>query len=569
MKSKEIKNYPQFDQSLEDQHNQEHIHWNRRQFLGTGGMLSLGSVMLGGLPASPLLSPELLASFAGSNQNRILVLIKMFGGNDGLNMVIPHSEAVGNEFYRKTLRPNISLKHGTHYDDSMLLSGFGTPDWALPSQLSGFMPLWKEGKMNIIQNVGYPNQDYSHFTSDRYWSTASDSIDDKTNNSGWMGRFLEKDYPAMEDTPTSVPPAMRIGYYNDYLFLSPQARQTELVFYDANQFYQFAQRGALHSTDGLGNCEIGDEKNFLRQLTNNSLRYSEKIYQAYNKSKQYSTPPANQGYNNIANDLGIVSRLIRGGLGTRVYLVAMGGFDTHESQMNIHPRLMLELNNAVTWFLDDLKKDNAQTDVAVMTYSEFGRTIRENGSQGTDHGNLSTMFMFGEKLSGGFHGNPMVLDDAGLSTGGTLLFFEDAKQKATDFRSVFGSTLQQWMCVDDELVDFSMGSNYKRLALFDVEACSGIQNKGSNNNAVLLGHNPDLYNPSQIVIKFSQLVGSETELYIKSINGKTIAKLHDKYTPAGSYNIIFDPLQWKVPRGEYIYQLNSGGKIYARKFNIF
>ena len=128
----------------------------------------------------------------------------------------------------------------------------------------------------------------------------------------------------------SVPPAIRIGSYNDYLFLSPQARQTELVFYDANQFYQFAQRGALHSTDGLGNCEIGDEKNFLRQLTNNSLRYSEKIYQAYNKSKQYSTPPANQGYNNIANDLGIVSRLIRGGLGTRVYLVAMGGFDTHE-----------------------------------------------------------------------------------------------------------------------------------------------------------------------------------------------------------------------------------------------
>ncbi|HRH99733.1 MAG TPA: DUF1501 domain-containing protein [Saprospiraceae bacterium] len=556
-----------YDERLGFEHNQEHELWNRRQFLTTGSILGLGTMLLSGLPVSPIISRQTLSAANMANDN-ILVLIRMFGGNDGLNMVVPYSESVGGDFYRKNLRPDISLKYGADYNDNHLLTGFGDTDWALPSQMNSIMPLWKEGKMNIIHNVGYPNQDYSHFTSDRNWATASTSDADPTAKSGIMGRYLNYDLPSLDQTSPSVPPALRIGYSNQAIFTSPKQKQLELVFYNADQFYQFAQRGAFHDTSNLGDCAKDQEVAFLRQLTNNSLRYSEKIYQVYNKTKASLTPPNNQGYNNIARELGIVSRLIRGRLGTRIYMLDMNGFDTHENQRNIHPRLMQELAEAVSYFFNDLKTENAESNVTVMTYSEFGRTIRENGSDGTDHGNLSPILMFGDQVKGGFFGQHIVLDDPGLINGSTLVFYEDAKQKPTDFRSVFASVLQNYMCVNEEATDYVLGNNYKRLDLFKSSSCNSIENIGTNPYTVLLGHNPDSLNPLNINIKFSQISGSDVELYIKALDGRVLAKLHDQYTPKGSYTVVIDPVKWNLTKGEYIYQVNSGGKTYSRKFNI-
>lgn len=540
-------------------HDEEHQIWNRRQFLLTSGIASLGSVMLGGLPVSTVYGNTLSGMLPAEGEN-ILVLIKMFGGNDGLNMIVPASSNSGVDEYLK-LRPTIGLKKGTDYNDNHILSGYGNSDFALPQTMESVMPLWKEGKMNVIHNVGYPDQDYSHFNSINFWSTAADDDLDKRVQSGIMGRFLDQDFPSFSETPPIVPPALRIGYSTDKIFTAPGNQQMELVFNDPNEFYRLANFGKLYETDGFGDCPQGQERSYLRALTNNTLRYSTSVTNAYNRAANKISFPTGT-YSRLAEQLAIISRLIKGRLGTRIFLVNIDGFDTHSNQKDFHLRLLGDIAKSVKAFYDDLKIDSAQSNVTVMTYSEFGRTIKENGSVGTDHGNLSPLMMFGDGVNPGFHGKPMNLYDNILKTS-TIVYYET--QQSTDYRSVFQSVLKDWMCLDGELTEYTMGKNYTSLNLFK-NPCSGSLN--SNNNAVLVGHNPNTQNPKVIDIKFSNLQSGEVEIKIKSVNGKTLVNLYSRYVVKGSYTVPLDPVKWRLNPGEYIYELSSAGKKYMRRFLI-
>lgn len=539
---------------------EEHILWNRRQFLMTGGMAGLGTLMLSGLPVSTLMSAGLPAVNAPGDEN-ILVLIKMFGGNDGLNMVFPHIDSAGNALY-KSMRPTIANVFGTDYTDTTILSGLGQATHAMPGVMSSLMPMWNEGKMAVIHNVGYPNQNYSHFSSIDIWSSAADDIYDKRLNSGIMGRYLDQEFPAFSETPPTVPPALRIGYSTDLIFTAPGNQQMELVFNDPNEFYRLAQYGKLYPTDGFGNCPQGEERSFLRQLTNNSLRYSNSVTTAYGKASNKVSYPRNTS-SRIADQLAIVSRLIKGRLGTRVYLVNIDGFDTHSNQKAAHLRLVGDLSNSIKAFYDDLKADGASSNVNILTYSEFGRTIKENGSQGTDHGNLSPIMMFGDGVKGGFYGDPIDLSDKSLQGNGTVVYYET--QKSVDFRNVFSTVLKDWMCLDAELVDYSMGERFNGMNMFN-NPCG--QDKGSNFNSILLGHNPNDSDSRILDIKFSTQAAGDVQIFVKSLKGNTLAVLFDKFAAKGSYTINFDPVKWKIPPGEYIYQINAGGKTFMRRINV-
>ena len=175
------------------------------------------------------------------------------------------------------------------------------------------------------------------------------------------------------------------------------------------------------------------------------------------------------------------------------------------------------------------------------------------------------MMLFGDAVKGGFTGNPMNLNDATLKAGDTRVYFEN--QSSIDFRSMYSSVMEQYLCLDTELVNYSLGKSYPRLNLFD-NPCNG-KSYGSNFNTLLLGHNPNEFNNKIIEVKFSQLQSNEVKLQIKSINGKTLAVLHEGFTTKGSYAIPFDPVKYKIPPGEYIYQLDSAGKTLSRRFNIF
>ncbi|MBK6572087.1 MAG: DUF1501 domain-containing protein [Saprospiraceae bacterium] len=561
MSQDKLKNAPSaFTSDLGMAHNEEHILWNRRQFLMTGGLAGLGTMLLGGLPVSPLMAGGLSAAMTPGDEN-ILVMIKMFGGNDGLNMIVPYSTSAGKDEYLK-LRPTIGLKYGTDYNDKHLLGGFGETQFALPSTMAGLMPLWNEGKMAVLHNVGYPDQNYSHFTSIELWSTAADDTHDKRINSGIMGRYLDQDFPSFSETPPTVPPALRIGYSTDRIFTSPGNQQMELVFNDPNEFYRLAAFGKLYETEGFGECPQGEERAFLRQLTNNSLRYSQTVTTAYNKTSNKVAYPKNTT-SRLAEQLAIIARLIKGRLGTRIFLVNIDGFDTHTVQKDYHMRLLGDVANSVKAFYDDLKVDSAQSNVTTMTYSEFGRTIRENGSMGTDHGNLSPLMMFGDGVKGGFKGSPIDLNDKVLKNGDTVVYYET--QKATDYRHMFSTVLKDWLCLDGELVDYTMGQPYPNMDLFNAPCGAS---KGSNFNTILLGHNPNETDVRLTDIKFSIQIPSEVKVYVKSLNGKTLAKLFDNFAPKGSYTIPFDPLKWKIPPGEYVYQLNAAGKSFLRRFVI-
>ncbi|NOT38442.1 MAG: DUF1501 domain-containing protein [Saprospiraceae bacterium] len=554
-----MKNQNNIDKNITCSHDEEHQIWNRRQFLMTSGIASFGSVMLGGLPVSNVYGNS-LSNMLPAEGDSILVLIKMFGGNDGLNMIVPTGSAAGVDEYLK-LRPTIGLRKGTDFNDNHILSGYGNSDYALPQTMESIMPLWKEGKMNVIHNVGYPNQDYSHFNSINFWSTAADNDVDKRVQSGIMGRFLDQDFPSFSETPPTVPPALRIGYSTDKIFTGPGNQQMELVFNDPAEFFRLANFGKLYETDGFGDCPQGQERSFLRGLTNNTLRYSTSVTSAYGKSANKVAYPTGT-FSRLAEQLAIVSRLIKGRLGTRIFLVNIDGFDTHSNQKDFHLRLLGDIAKSVKAFYDDLKVDSAQSNVSVMTYSEFGRTIKENGSVGTDHGNLSPLMMFGDGVNPGFHGKPINLYDKTLLSS-TIVYYET--QTSTDYRSVFQSVLKDWLCLNGELTEYTMGKNYSPLNLFK-NSCTGSFN--SNNNAVLVGHNPNSDNPKIVDIKFSNFQSGEVEIKIKSVNGKTLVNLYDKYVIKGSYTVPLDPVKWRLNPGEYIYELNSAGKKYLRRFII-
>ena len=305
-----------------------------------------------------------------------------------------------------------------------------------------------------MHNVGYPRQNFSHFVSIKLWSSAGDHIYDPRHKSGWMGRKLIQDFPSLVEAPPTVPPAIRIGFATDHMFLAPGNQSMELVFNNPGEFHQLAQEGKLYPTDTLGDCPSGVERSFLRSITNNSQYYSDNVTRAYNSSQTKVTYPTGTT-NNLAGQLSIVARLIKGNLGTKVYMVYINGWDTHANQRNTHRNLTGHVANSVAAFYNDLKADDASKNVTIMTFSEFGRTIRENGSAGTDHGNQSPLMIFGDPVKGGFTGTPINLHDGTLDNGGARIYFEN--QPSIDYRSVYQTVLEDFLCLDPELTEYTMG----------------------------------------------------------------------------------------------------------------
>lgn len=548
--------------SLDDQqaHQKDHQAWSRRQFLLTGGLASLGAVTLGGMPVRSVMPNAFISAMSQCQEDRTLVLLRLFGGNDGLNTVIPHTDAVGRDKYME-FRPGLGRSMNDGYDANTVLNGYGTPDFALPTVMQDIMPLWNEGKMAVIHNVGYPKQNFSHFTSSNLWATGADDSADQRYSSGWMGRELNQTYPSFTETPPSVPPALQIGFTNNLLFKNENGVSMELVFRNPDEFYRLAQEGRLYSTSGLGSCPRDSERFFLRQMANNSFRYSETVAGAYNRSENRVSYPQNTN-SNLSGQLSIVSRLIKGQLGTKVYMVYINGFDTHALQSETHNGLLMNVAQSVKAFFDDLKADGYEKDVALMTFSEFGRTVVENGSQGTDHGNMSPLFVIGDGVQGGFYGTPMDLDDDDIPLR-KRVYFEN--QPSIDYRSVYQSVFQDWMGVDPNAVRYILGDEYAGIDQLFKDPCS--PSIGSNGVAMLLGHRPaDMPNQFEIAYALSQ--PGNVRLQIFDGTGQRMGTLFRGYRDRGTYTFSFDPSKYNIKEGLYTYRLDASGRSYSRKIII-
>lgn len=545
-------------------HKRDHFIRSRRHFLMTGGLAAAGSLLLGRTPVSAAGVSRLTEGLTEADSDRILVFVNLFGGNDGLNMVIPHSEAAGRGVY-ENLRPTLKQMHNTHYSDNTLLSGFGEVNYALPNTMQPLMDLWNGNSMSIVQNVGYPEQNFSHFLSTQLWQSGADNVFDDRYHSGVIGRQAEYEFPAFSSAPPIIPPAIQIGNVRNHIF---QGNDTGmgLVFSSPDKFYELASTGNLYPITGFTDCPQDDSLLYLREAANNANRYSQVIIDAYNNSGSSNVDfPAETTNNSRMNEqLAIISRLIRGNLGTKVYLANAQKYDTHSNQTGVHTGLLQDMATSLRAFYDDLTEDYRDK-VTIVVFSEFGRTIAENGSgnsAGTDHGSLAPVMLFGDGINGGFYGQPIDLVTEGKVLNGRVKY---ETQPATDFRSIYATLLQDWLCVPPLAVNYIMGANFPRIPDLIIEPCTASADFDA---VVLLGHHPSHTIPGEISIKYGLLQSGLIRLTIMNTAGQVLATPIHEERPAGSHTFSLLPSDYLLSSGEYMYRLEAFGKEYLQRLVI-
>jgi len=471
---KNIKNQ-RIGRRLEDgktAHTADHQQWSRRQFLSNTSMMAAGGMLFGSSPLLSWASPLIASLYDNPDNDRVLILVRLSGGNDGLNTIVPfsNSDAIAGSGYAgrlanyQTLRPTLKLTGG---NVKALTDIHNVQDFALPKLIkngieeTGLFDMWNAGNMSVIHSVGYPNQNRSHFSASDLWANGAvndTSAQDQRQYSGWMGRYFKETLPAFLTTPPTIPPAIQIGSSSNLIFRGVNGSPYDMVFSDLEAFDSVIQNGALYgNADFSEDCIAEMERVFVRQVADSTFRYAKSVKNAYEQS---TTPDGlYEGQNGLADQLKIVSRLIKGKLGTKIYMVTMGGFDTHAAQdtssnpNSNHKELLRKLSSAIQSTFTDLTNTGDNERVMMMTFSEFGRTVRENGGKGTDHGTLAPVMLFGgSALQGKKHyGTGICLDENKVDAYHSVQF-ED-QPGAIDFRTIYDKVLRDWLCADAQVTD--------------------------------------------------------------------------------------------------------------------
>ena len=408
-----------------------------------------GLVMLAAAPTIPtFLDQTVLALSAGLDGARtqkasgkdgtILVVVQMAGGNDGLNMVVPFGD---DAYYRA--RPTI----GVPKDKALKIDHY----IGLHPNLAPLKRLYDEGHMSVIQGVGYPNPNRSHFRSMDIWQ--SGQPDHEVPTSGWIGRYFDNACPGCDPhVGVSIGGAMPLAMQGDRVlplaFEKPDSYRYNGT--DKDEYMKLNKIGehkpsllvdpTTRPAQKMGKMakkvEItpASELDFLHRTAMDAQVSSDDILRmtrTYQTSGKYPQNEFGQGLKTVA-------AMIAGGLPTRVYYVSLGGFDTHAQQVNRHDQLMTQLGEGIAAFMDDLAKQKNRDRVLLMTFSEFGRRVAENANGGTDHGSASIMFALGSQVKQGLYGDQPSMTQ--LVDNGNLSF-------TTDFRSVYATVIDRWLGV--------------------------------------------------------------------------------------------------------------------------
>ncbi len=380
---------------------------------------------------------SLVSSQAGIPEDHTLVVIQLAGGNDGLNTIIPYGER---EYYIN--RPQIGIKEPGKGDSSALtipgVDGFG-----LHPNLTGLRNLLDEGQAAIIQGVGYPNPNRSHFTSTDIWHTGNHS----GQGYGWLGKYFDN---TCEGQPSAVS-SIAIG---NKAPLALHGKTQKAVNFETEELFKWAG-GSVNDDlkipyDEINRKEIREahdrdsQLDFLVRTSLDAQVSSERIRSAVSTRPLVSYPNGK-----LSQQLQLIGSMIRADLPTRVYYASLGGFDTHANQLNGHANLMRQLGDALNTFQKDLAKQGNTKKVLTMVFSEFGRRVKQNGSSGTDHGTAAPMFLIGDNVQNGLIGKHPSLTELDQ---GDLKF-------NTDFREVYSAVLEDFMGADPKAI---LGKKYKK-----------------------------------------------------------------------------------------------------------
>ncbi len=395
---------------------------SRRDFLKSSSLISLAPVVPGFLARTARAAKT-------EREGRVLVVIQLDGGNDGINTVVPFSDE-GYAKYRNSLR----------LPKERLLKAGGAV--GLHTSLREFGKLLEKGQLAIVQGVGYPNPSRSHFQSMATWHSAR--LDPKAHGGpGWLGGALDAVPRPRDGTPDSVlaglggpPPALR----GTRSVTSALAHLDDLVL-----------DGEAGPKKTLPMSTEGDDlKAFVRRALLDGYTTAERLKEAARVKNTASYPGSGLG-----QSLHLVSRLLKAGFGTRVYYAVQAGYDTHYAQLPVHAHLLEELSGALKAFLDDMAASKLSERVVVLLFSEFGRTVKENGSAGTDHGTSAPVFLAGAPVKAGLVGAAPRLLDLDPKHGDLRTRF--------DFRQVYVTILEDWLGLPAKT---SLGGTFERLPLF-------------------------------------------------------------------------------------------------------
>jgi uncharacterized protein (DUF1501 family) len=485
---------------------------------------------------SPLLNALLNPTI---ETDHVLVIVQLSGGNDGLNMVIPISTY--GDYYNA--RSNVAIAQ------NKILALNGYAQTGLHPAMTGLQSMYNEGKLNIVQAVGYPSPNFSHFRATDIWMSGSSS--EEVVNTGWAGRYLNTEYPNFpEGYPNETMPdplAVQIGSLTSLTLQGP-GMNMGMSITNPTSFYNLIN----NVLDPAPDNNMGHELTYIRTIANQTNLFAQRIVAAANLVPQQSAYPDN---NSLADQLKIVARLVKGGLKTRIYMVGMGGFDNHSSQVEAadtsigtHATLLKTLSDAIKAFTDDCEFLKIEDRVMGLTFSEFGRRIKSNASMGTDHGAAAPMFIFGKQATPGVTGNNPSIP-GGASVNDNIPF-------QYDFRSVYASILEKWFCVPTATLQTILFQNFQSLNIVSDTACNpNADDPNQSAGEELITNYPNPF--AQTTTIRYKTKGAHTLIQIIDMLGRVIQTPVDKdIRPGGTFTVTFD--SGALPPGVYYARFQNG-----------
>jgi uncharacterized protein (DUF1501 family) len=402
----------------------------RRKFLGGGVGMLLGSSQLFSIAArAATFEPRKPGS------SKILVIVQMAGGNDGINTVIPYGLG---KYY--DLRPNLGIKP----HDVLPLTG----SVGLHPNMTGLRDVYKSGKLAVGLGVGYPNPNRSHFRSIEIWQTAEP---EKVSNTGWLGRYLDASASRNDTASKRLFPAINVdpmlpkSLASDHVMV-PSVSDVNQFKFNTDAHYQLDRQRQIEAFNSIYSSFDIDRpsSHLLKEVGLDAMQASDyllKVTKNYKSDVKYPD-------NGFGRSMKFISQMITAGVDARVYNVSLGGFDTHANQLRVQGNLLKQFSDTMAAFQKDLEHHSVDQDVVVMAFSEFGRRVAENNGRGTDHGTAEPVFIMGSAVKGGLYGDYPSLTDL---DSGDLKF-------TIDFRNVYATLIDKWLGADSNAV---LGARYE------------------------------------------------------------------------------------------------------------
>lgn len=519
---------------------------NRRHFIRSASAVTVGGMAVRGL-SSPLLTPLM----GSTEEDRVLVIIQLVGGNDGLNTVIPIS-AYGQ---LSSLRPEVLIQQ------SSVLPLSGLTGTGFHPSMGGMQQLWNDDKLAIVQGVGYPSPNFSHFRSADIYETGSDS--DQILSSGWAGRYLNLEYPnypvGFPNGDVPDPLAIRV---DGSVGIGLQNMGVSMGVAINNTNDPLNLTGNIYIDPVTADCK-GDKLALVRTVQRQTDQYGDVIEAAAGSSCTHSNlyPTTGTAAVRLANALKIVSQLICGGLKTKIYWVSIGGFDHHANQVQgsnhnagNHATLLQALSDNIRAFQHDMELMGLEDRVLGMTYSEFGRRIKSNASLGTDHGSSQPMFLFGTNVLPGMLGtNPVIPANTTTATNLAMQY---------DFRSVYASILKDWFCLSQSDIDTVLLQTYQPLNLLNPANCISTSIHEANQQAgdELLSAYPNPFT-ERTTLQYTTL-GGPTMIQVFDGAGHLLQTVLNREMAAGNYKVDVD--LGEHAHGVYYTRLQNGSNQQVR-----